>query len=113
MALTLWHNPRCSTSRKALALLEDRGLAPNIRRYLDDPPSRAELAALGLPAQNLIRWKDAPDLPRDLTDGQILDHLARHPQLIERPILIGPSGARIGRPPEAILGALPDGSPHG
>jgi len=106
MAVILWHNPRCSTSRKALALLESQGLAPQIRRYLDDPPSRDDLAALNLPARQMIRWKDAPDLPRDLTDAQILDHLAAHPRLIERPILIGPKGARIGRPPEAILDAL-------
>ncbi|WP_323041198.1 arsenate reductase family protein [Gemmobacter sp.] len=106
MALTFWHNPRCSTSRKALALLEDRGLHPQIRRYLEDPPSRDELVALALPARSLIRWKDAPDLPRDLDDAALLDHLAAHPRLIERPILIGPQGARIGRPPEAVLDAL-------
>lgn len=106
MALILWHNPRCSTSRKALALLEARGLVPDIRRYLDDPPSRAELVALNLPARSLIRWKDAPELPRDLGDDQILDHLAAAPKLIERPILIGPRGAAIGRPPEAVLDVL-------
>lgn len=104
--MILWHNPRCSTSRKALALLEERGLRPQIRHYLDDPPSRDELTALGLPARSLIRWKDAPDLPRDLSDAAILDHLAAQPRLIQRPILIGPGGARIGRPPEAILDAL-------
>ena len=101
--MILWHNPRCSTSRKALGLLQDRGVAVTVRLYLTDPPSRAELAALGLPPHSLLRWKNAPDLPRDLPDEAILDRLATEPALIERPILIAGSRAIIGRPPETLL----------
>lgn len=106
MTLTLWHNPRCSTSRKALALLEARGTLPELRLYLQNPPSRDELAALNLPAHRLLRWKDAPDLPRDLPEAKILDLLAERPALIERPILIAGGRAAIGRPPEALLDIL-------
>lgn len=106
MALTLWHNPRCSTSRRALALLQERGLTPAVRLYLTDPPALAELQALDLPPAQLIRWKDAPDLPRDTAPDHILARLVAEPRLIERPILLSPNGAAIGRPPEALLGLL-------
>ncbi len=106
MALTLWHNPRCSTSRRALALLAERGITPELRLYLVDPPTLAELQALNLPAQQLMRWKDAPDLPRDSSASAILTRLAADPRLIERPILITPNGAAIGRPHEALLALL-------
>lgn len=106
MALILWHNPRCSTSRKALALLAERGVVPAIRRYLDDPPTLQELQALALDPRTLIRWKDAPDLPRDMPQAAILTHLAAHPALIERPILIAGHRAIVGRPPEAVLTLL-------
>lgn len=113
MALTIWHNPRCSKSRETLALLEARGLAPSVRLYLSDPPSRAELAAalakLGRPAADLLRWKEA-DLPAGLTreapEAAILDALAANPKLIERPLVITDAAARLGRPPEAVLDIL-------
>lgn len=106
MALILWHNPRCSTSRKALAMLEARGLVPQIRLYLQDPPSLAELQALGLSAAQITRWKDAGDLDKDMPEDALFAHLARNPALIERPILITYKGAALGRPPEAILDIL-------
>ena len=102
----LWHNPRCSTSRKTLALLQERGVEPEVRLYLQDAPSRGELSALGLPGKALLRWKDAPELSRELTDDAILDLLAERPALIERPILIAKGRAAIGRPPEAVLDIL-------
>jgi len=105
VALTLWHNPRCSTSRRAVELLEAAGAEFDIRLYLQDPPSRAELAALGLPASRLLRRKDAPEAA-EFTEAQILDLLAANPKLIERPILISPKGAVIGRPPEQLLETL-------
>lgn len=109
MALTIWHNPRCTKSRETLALLEARGLAPQVRLYLTDPPSRAELeAALALlkqPASALMRWKDS-DLRRTATAAQILDALAQNPALIERPVVLTDSAAAIGRPPEAVLDIL-------
>lgn len=113
MALTIWHNPRCSKSRETLALLQARGFAPAVRLYLEDAPSRAELAAalakLGRPAADLLRWKEA-DVPAGLTtaapEAEILDALAAHPRLIERPLVLTDRAARIGRPPEAVLDIL-------
>ena len=113
MALTIWHNPRCSKSRETLALLLARGFAPAVRLYLEDAPSRAELAAalakLGRPAADLVRWKEA-DVPVGLTrtasEAAILDALAAHPRLIERPLVLTDRAARIGRPPEAVLDIL-------
>src|SRR5690606_26232934 len=102
----LWHNPRCGTSRNTLALLQARGLQPEIRLYLQLPPTRDELVALRLPAGQLLRWKDAPELPRTLADAAILDLLAARPALIERPVLLHAGRAAIGRPPEAVLHLL-------
>lgn len=110
MALTIWHNPRCTKSREALALLQARGLQPEIRLYLQDPPDRAELEAalalLGQPAAALLRRKDS-GLAKDADSGQILDALLRNPALIERPLVLTDSAAAIGRPPEAVLAILP------
>ena len=109
MALTIWHNPRCTKSRETLALLHARGPSPVIRLYLKDPPSRAELeAALALldqPASALMRWKDT-DLPRTASPSQILSALAQTPALIERPVVLTDRAAAIGRPPEAVLRIL-------
>jgi len=110
VALTIWHNPRCSKSRQTLALLEERGLAPEIRLYLQDTPDHAELRSvlekLGQPASALVRWKEA-DLPEELTkdspEDVILDALVAQPKLIERPLVQTASAARLGRPPEAVL----------
>ncbi|RRH77403.1 arsenate reductase (glutaredoxin) [Falsigemmobacter faecalis] len=103
--MTLWHNPRCSTSRRAVELLQAAGAEIQIRLYLQDPPSRAELTALGLPAAQLLRRKDAPEAA-DYSAAQIFDLLAAEPRLIERPILLSPRSAAIGRPPEALLKLL-------
>ena len=81
-------------------------MTPQVRLYLTDPPTRDELAALGLPPSRLMRWKNAPDLPRDLPGDAILDRLATDPALIERPVLISGDRAVIGRPPEAVLSLL-------
>ncbi len=114
MTVTLWHNPRCSKSRDALALLQARGVAPEIRLYLDHPPSLAELiralALLGLPARALARTSEADFrallLPADADDQTILRALAAHPHLIERPLVMTGDKAAIGRPPEAVLSIL-------
>lgn len=105
MALTLWHNPRCPTSRRAVGLLEDKGAQFTLRLSLNDPPTRAELSAPCLPARALLRHKDAPEAA-DYTEDLIFDLLAEHPQLIERPILLTAKGSAIGRPPEALLALL-------
>lgn len=113
MALTIWHNPRCSKSRETLALLQERGFDPQVRLYLEDAPTRDELQAalakLGQPAASLLRWKekDRPEgLVPDAPEGAILDALAANPRLIERPLVITETAARIGRPPEAVLDIL-------
>ncbi len=112
--VVIWHNPRCSKSRATLALLEERGIRPRVRRYLDEPPTedeiRAVLAALGRPAAALLRAKEpeakALGLGPDSPEEQIIAALAAHPRLIERPVVIRGGRARIGRPPEAVLEIL-------
>lgn len=113
--ITLWHNPRCSKSRAALALLEDSGAELTVRRYTDDALSENELraaqAALGLPVVEMMRQKDT--LFRDLAlkeadDATLLAAMVAHPALIERPVVFGPKHAVIARPPERALEVLPD-----
>lgn len=112
MTMTLWHNPRCMKSRAALALLQDRGLHPKVRLYLDDPPDVAELAGvlrlLGRPARDLVRWSEpeAKGLSPDAPDADLIAAMAAHPRLIERPLLITDRAAAIGRPTEALLPLL-------
>lgn len=112
--IAIWHNPRCSKSRQTLALLQERGLDPQIRLYLQDPPSLEELRGvlirLGLPARAMIRTGEATF--RDLglsasdADDRLLAGMANHPILIERPIVLNGDRAAIGRPPEAVLDIL-------
>lgn len=113
MALTLWHNPRCSKSRAALSLLKDRGIAPDIRLYLKAPPIEAEivelLRRLRIPAIELVRTKERVFSDLDLADADdtaLVRAMAAHPILIERPILDDGTRAVIGRPPEKILALL-------
>ncbi len=109
--LTLLHNPRCSKSRQAKALLEERGVAFRERRYLEEPLSPAELTELarrlGRPAAEWVRRGEAAyreaGLGPDASDGDVLAAMADHPILIERPILVGPERAVLGRPPEKVL----------
>ncbi|MCQ2028512.1 arsenate reductase (glutaredoxin) [Stutzerimonas zhaodongensis] len=114
--LTLYHHPRCSKSRGALELLEQRGLAPKIVRYLETPPSVTELerivARLGIDPRQLLRtgedeYKTLGLANPMLTDADIIEAMANHPKLIERPILIAGDAAVIGRPPEKVLEILP------
>lgn len=108
---TFWHNTRCSTARKTLALLEERGVTPAIRFYLDDAPTPAELKAVAaqLPGgiASLVRWKEPEAAAlKGAGDTALIAALATNPRLIERPVLIGPAGARVGRPPESVLELL-------
>ncbi|MHA3885235.1 arsenate reductase (glutaredoxin) [Stutzerimonas stutzeri] len=114
--LTLYHNPRCSKSRGALELLEARGLEPHIVRYLETPPSAAELQALlaklGLSARQLLRsgeeeYQSLGLADPNLSDAQLIEAMVAHPRLIERPILIAGDKAVVGRPPERVLEILP------
>lgn len=113
--LTLYHNPRCSKSRRALELLEERGLAATIVRYLDTPLDAAALKALlsklGISARQLLRTGEdeykALDLSAaTLSEQALIDAMVAHPKLIERPILVNGAKAVIGRPPENILEIL-------
>ncbi len=113
--LTLYHNPRCSKSRGALELLEARGLAPTVVRYLETPPSadqlRALLAKLGIAPRALLRtgedeYKALNLADTGLSDEQLIAAMVAHPKLIERPILVAGERAVIGRPPEKVLGLL-------
>lgn len=111
MTLTLWHNPRCSTSRKTLELLREKGIEPNVRLYLEDAPTRAELeevtARLPGGVSSLVRWKEAEAAPlKGAADADLLAALAETPRLIERPVLIRDGEARVGRPPETVLEIL-------
>ncbi len=113
--LTLYHNPRCSKSRGALELLEGRGLAPTVVRYLETPPDaatlKALLAKLDITPRQLLRTGEdeykALDLANlALSDEQLIDAMTQHPKLIERPILVAGDKAVIGRPPEKVLEIL-------
>ena len=112
--ITIWHNPRCSKSRQALALLEARGEEVEVRRYLDDPPDaaalRETLATLGLPAIALVRtgetaWKES-GLSKDSPEAEIIAAMAAHPILIERPVVFANGRAVIARPPERVAEIL-------
>ncbi|MCB1398032.1 MAG: arsenate reductase (glutaredoxin) [Rhodobacteraceae bacterium] len=100
----VWHNPRCSKSRAALAHLEARGITPEVRQYLKDAPSEAEiramLAALGIGAADLLRKEGAALKGQD--EGAIIAAMAADSALIERPLIRVGDRAVIGRPTEAI-----------
>lgn len=109
--ITIWHNPKCSKSREALKLLEEKGEKFEIVKYLEEVPSRTEIAALlkklGVSARELMRTKE--ELYKELglakvTDEEkLIDALAQYPRLIERPILIDGNRAFIGRPVEKVI----------
>jgi arsenate reductase len=112
--LTIYHNPRCSKSREALALLEARGAAPRVVRYLEAPPSAAELAAilrkLGIRPEQLVRKAEgvfkAKYAGAALTDAGWIEAMVNDPILMERPIIVKGARAVIGRPPERALALL-------
>ena len=112
--ITIWHNPRCSKSRQTLALLQEQGLEPTIRLYLEDAPDEGEirdaLAKLNLPAIKLTRTDEAAfkdsDLTRTSPEAELIAAMVATPKLIERPIVFANGTAAIGRPPEAVLDIL-------
>lgn len=112
MDTTLFHNPACSKSRAALALLESRGVAVRVVDYLAAPPARATLSALaglpGLEAHALLRADDvrADGMPIPDADDAVLDLLAAHPRYLQRPLFVHAGRGVIGRPPERVLDLL-------
>ena len=113
--LTVYHNPKCSKSRAALALLEDRGVRARIVPYLETPPTAAELRAivakLGIRPEQLVRKGEdifrAKYAGKTLSDAEWIEAMVRDPILIERPIIVRGTRAVIGRPPENALTLLP------
>ncbi|PKP90277.1 MAG: arsenate reductase (glutaredoxin) [Alphaproteobacteria bacterium HGW-Alphaproteobacteria-16] len=107
MNAKIFHNPRCSKSREALAILTDAGVDVTVVEYLKTPPSRTELARLyakgGMSPRDGLRKAEAgAKALKDASDDAILDAMAADPILIERPLVETEKGVRLGRPPEAI-----------
>lgn len=114
--IKIYHNPKCSNSRNALALIREHGYEPEVVLYLETPPKRPELQAIiqatGGSARALMRSKEVvyAELGLDnpsLTEDALMDAMLAHPVLINRPIVITPKGTRLCRPPELVLDILP------
>ncbi|KAG1450454.1 hypothetical protein G6F57_016397 [Rhizopus arrhizus] len=114
--VTIYHHPKCGTSRNTLAMIRTAGIAPQVVLYLETPPSRATLKALfkqaGISVRDALREKGTPylDLGLDaasLTDDALLDAIEQHPILLNRPFVTTPLGARLCRPSELVLDILP------
>jgi len=115
MRATIYHNPKCSTSRNVLAMLQDAGAETTVIEYLKTPPARAELErmirAIGKGVRGVLRKRGTPYEELDLdnpkwTDAQLIDFMLQHPILIERPIVMTAKGVRLGRPPESVRAIL-------
>src|SRR3972149_1677243 len=115
MTVTIWHNPKCATSRKVLDMIRARGIEPNIVRYLDTPPSRSQIKAVlkeaGLTPRDLLRRKGTPydELGLDdpnLSDAALIAAMHKHPNLIDRPVVRAPKGTRVCRPPARVAEIL-------
>ena len=109
MGGTIYHIPKCSTSRKTLDLLRDNGIEPTIVQYLKTPPTRAQLAkmirAAGIDVRSAVRKRESlyAELNlADATDDQLLDAMAEHPILIERPFVVTGKGTRLARPIDKV-----------
>lgn len=114
--VTIYHNPACGTSRNVLAMIRDAGIEPTVINYLKTPPSRAEIVALaakmGIPLRDILREKGTPYAELDLgnpaaSDDVILNAMAAHPILLNRPIVVTAKGAKLCRPKEEVLSLLP------
>jgi arsenate reductase len=109
--VTIYHNPRCSKSRKTLALLQEQGIEPTVVDYLKNPPDKRELEAitrkLGVKPKQIVRRGEATFKEhfagKALNDDEWLGALAEYPILIERPIVVKGDRAVIGRPPENVI----------
>jgi arsenate reductase len=116
IAVTIYHNPACGTSRNTLALIRNAGVEPTVIEYLKTPPDRATLQDLlqkmGLTPRALLREKGTPYAELGLgashwTDDQLVNQMLAHPILINRPIVVTPWGVKLCRPSEAVLDILP------
>ena len=110
MDTIIWHNPRCSKSRQTLALLQEQGIEPEVRLYLEAPPSSKELAEvidkLGIGPWELLRRGETTfkelSLGKDSASQAIIEAMCQHPILIERPVVIRGNSAALGRPPDNV-----------
>ena len=115
-SITIYHNPKCGTSRNTLAMIRNSGVEPEVVEYLKTPPDRATLlrliAATGAPVLDMVRSKEAVFTDLHLgqsgtTDAQLIDAMLAHPILMNRPIVVTPLGTRLCRPSELVLDLLP------
>jgi len=116
MDVIIYHNPACGTSRNTLELIRHAGIEPHVIEYLKTPPSRALVAQLvarmGVSVRDILREKGTPFAELGLadpalSDEQLLDAIAAHPVLMNRPIVISPLGVKLCRPSETVLDLLP------
>lgn len=114
--ITIYHNPKCGTSRNTLAMIRETGIEPKVIEYLKIPPTRRELVALigasGLSVREIIRSKEAlfSELglaDPDKSDDELIDAMIAHPILMNRPIVVTPLGTKLCRPAAVVLDILP------
>jgi arsenate reductase len=113
--VVIYHNPACATSRKVLGMIRGAGIEPRVVEYLKTPPSREELLDLlrrmGMTPRQLLRRRGTPcgELGLDdpaRSDEALIDAILAHPILMERPVVVGPRGVRLCRPPERVQDVL-------
>lgn len=113
--ITIYHNPKCGTSRNTLAMIRASGVEPRVVLYLETPPSLEELqsliTAMGVPVREVLRQKGTPYEELDLgnpkwTDEDLINFMLQHPILMNRPIVVSPKGTRLCRPSEQVLDLL-------
>jgi len=115
MTVTVYHNPKCGTSRNVLQMLDERGITPVVIEYLSAPPDRETLVAMiaraGLTVREALRRNGSPydelglDDPK-WTDDDLIDLMLKHPILINRPFVVTDKGTRLARPKEMVLEIL-------
>ena len=114
--VVIYHNPACGTSRNVLAMIRNAGIEPHVVEYLKTPPATTLLKQIltraGLSVRDALREKGTPFAEMNLgdptlTDDQLLEAIAAHPILLNRPLVVSPKGVRLCRPSEAVLDILP------
>jgi arsenate reductase (glutaredoxin) len=120
--ITIYHNPNCGTSRNVLAMIRNSGAEPEVIQYLKTPLNAEQLTALvnklGIPVRELLRQKGTPYDELGLgeahwTDAQLIEQMAAHPILMNRPVVVTPLGAKLCRPSESVLDILPNAQQGG
>ena len=115
MTITIYHNPKCGTSRNTLALIRNTGVEPEVIEYLNNPPNKTKLleliAAIGKPVREVMRTKEEIYSSLGLDDAkwsenELVDFMLAHPILINRPIVVTAKGTRLCRPSEEVLEIL-------